>query len=461
MVQDDFRLIGIKPKRRFHRPILWFLLILSICALFCSITIKRKLELQQLSINQVVTEKSIAITDLITKLLYKTQILAAVLAQGNGVIEDFDTLAATIIDNPAIINVLLAPGGIVSHVYPVDGNEAVYGYNLLGEGAGNKEAILAKDLGQLVFGGPFDLVQGGQALVGRLPVWLSSEEGEKKFWGIVSVTLKYPEVLNSTNLEGLSREGLAYELWRISPDTGEKQIIASSGYTYNKNAHYLEKGLHILNAEWWFRIMPVRLWYEYPDTWMMILSSLFISGLVALMVRNNDELKHIKSRLESLVHTDALTGLYNRAGLFDRLEYWFKQNEPFTLLSLDLDRFKQVNTSFSRQTGDFTLIECSRRIQRHIRPGWVLARLNGDEFVLAYAQSQTSPEVEKQFRQDIEKALSQSFYAANGDIFSLNYSMGAASFPADGKTGNALLNHAQTNMHKQKNRKYANDFPNF
>jgi len=123
-------------------------------------------------------------------------VLSALVIQNDGEIENFKQVAAIIIDDPAILNVLIAPSGVVSDVYPLQGNEAVIGLDFFGEGAGNKEAVMAKETGQLVFGGPFDLVQGGQALVGRLPVWIDMPDGNNAFWGLVSVTLKFPQILD-------------------------------------------------------------------------------------------------------------------------------------------------------------------------------------------------------------------------------------------------------------------------
>lgn len=93
----------------------------------------------------------------------RQEILSALVIQSDGEVKDFESVAATIVDDPAIRNVILAPAGIVSHVYPLKGNERVLGLNYFLEGEGNREAVMAKKFGQLVLGGLFNLVQGGQA----------------------------------------------------------------------------------------------------------------------------------------------------------------------------------------------------------------------------------------------------------------------------------------------------------
>ena len=75
-----------------------------------------------MNMERAIAEKSIKISDVISRLLYKTQALSALVIQSNGAVRDFQRVAATIVDDPAIQNILIAPGGVVSEVYPLDGN---------------------------------------------------------------------------------------------------------------------------------------------------------------------------------------------------------------------------------------------------------------------------------------------------------------------------------------------------
>lgn len=95
--------------------------------------------------------------------------------QHNGKVENFEKVASTLVDDPAILNVLVAPGGVVSDVYPRKGNEAVLGLNFFARGAGNQEAVEARDAGQLILGGPFPLVQGGRPWWDACPcTWMTA-----------------------------------------------------------------------------------------------------------------------------------------------------------------------------------------------------------------------------------------------------------------------------------------------
>ncbi|WP_339670234.1 EAL domain-containing protein [Dasania marina] len=96
--------------------------------------------------------------------------------------------------------------------------------------------------------------------------------------------------------------------------------------------------------------------------------------------RQQDELKH------QALH-DALTGLPNRLLLLDRLEQHLgqrkEQRSGLAALFVDLDHFKRINDSFGHEAGDSALIEVAKRLQQAVRPHDTVARLAGDEFVIA------------------------------------------------------------------------------
>ncbi|MDL2293131.1 response regulator [Ruminococcaceae bacterium OttesenSCG-928-D13] len=287
-----------KKSRPVRPAVATFFVVLLLCALLIVWAMGNRLEADRSAMEQLIVEKSVQVTDRISKLLYKTQALAVLAIQPGGGIANFDEAAAALVDDDAILNVLMAPNGVVSAVYPLAGNENVLGLDFFQEGAGNKEARMAKDTGELVIGGPFTTVQGRQALVGRLPVWTEGPNGGEEFWGIVSVTLKYPEVLEAAVLDSLEGQGLAFEMWRINPDDGQRQIIARSSYAYDQDAPYVEKELFILNAIWNFRISPVRAWFQYAETWLLSLVAFVISALAAFIVQSNTRLKRMRTTLE-------------------------------------------------------------------------------------------------------------------------------------------------------------------
>ena len=367
----------------------YFLVSLILCAILISTAINNRVKLERLEIEELILKTSIQIKDELTRLFSKAQALSVLVIQGDGSVADFDQIAPAIIANePAILNILLAPDGIVSQVYPLRGNEAVIGLDFFGEGPGNREAQFARDTGSLVLGGPFNLVQGGQALAGRKPVYINIRTEKNNFWGLVSVTLKFPEVLENAGLDTLASLNLVYELWRINPDTREKQIIAQSPAQAKPNAYFAEGQMHILNADWYLKVYPAHTsWYNFPETYIFIIMGLFISFLVLIIAQNNIELRQMKTIFEEMSYIDPVTNIYNRRYMDDNLQRIIKSlsrsKDILSLLMIDVDLFKNYNDAYGHSKGD-TCLETIAAVLKEslLRADDFVVRYGGEEFTV-------------------------------------------------------------------------------
>jgi diguanylate cyclase (GGDEF)-like protein len=404
-----------------------FLVSIAFCSFLISATVINRTNVTKLRTEQQIFEKTHRISETITKLMYKTQALSAIVLQDNGSMDSFDIIAPTIVDDPSIRNVILAPDGIVAKVYPLYGNESMLGWNYFSDEPGNKEAKAAKDMGQLVLGGPIEVIQGGTAIFGRLPVYIDTPEEKHKFWGLVSVTLKFPQIIEKTEIDLLSTLGHAYELWRINPDTNERQVIASSG-NINPNARYIEKPVQILNAVWYLRVMPILMWYHYPENIALVIAGFCISLIVLFVMQNNYDLKNMQTVFELMAITDPLTGIFNRRHFLEivrvNIEKARRHKEDCYFTMFDIDKFKNVNDTYGHQTGDKVLMDVTARIKADIRPYDLFARYGGEEFII-FTSGITKTEI-----CDMTERLRLSLYSRKyeyGDIsFELSASFGIA-----------------------------------
>jgi diguanylate cyclase (GGDEF)-like protein/PAS domain S-box-containing protein len=156
-------------------------------------------------------------------------------------------------------------------------------------------------------------------------------------------------------------------------------------------------------------------------------------------------------RIEQLSHTDALTGLPNRAELSLAVEraadHVVQQGGHFALMLIDLDRFRSINDSLGTTTGDRVLLDVTRRIRACLRHGDLAARVGGDQFVLLVHRADTAA-AEIAARRVLETVAQPS--AIDGTNFTLTCSIGIAVHPQHGATLDEMLGNAEEAMRRVK-----------
>ena len=150
---------------------------------------------------------------------------------------------------------------------------------------------------------------------------------------------------------------------------------------------------------------------------------------IIAVIEDVTERKKAEQRIAFLAHHDALTGLANRAALIQKIEEAAARQrrlqEPFTVLLLDLDRFKQVNDTLGHPAGDALLIEVATRLKSLLRETDVLARLGGDEFAVIQSGESDQREAAKLLAERIIEMLRLPFEIDGGNI-SIGTSIGIA-----------------------------------
>lgn len=151
---------------------------------------------------------------------------------------------------------------------------------------------------------------------------------------------------------------------------------------------------------------------------------------------------------------DELTGLANRNALREWLEKSLvsakRYDEQVAILYIDLDRFKQVNDSLGHETGDLLLKDVVRRLSSIVRESDILARMGGDEFVLAAGRIEEKEDAKKLARRILQ--ISSQAYHINGHELYVDASIGISFFPSDATEPEALVRYADTAMYYAKNK---------
>jgi len=174
----------------------------------------------------------------------------------------------------------------------------------------------------------------------------------------------------------------------------------------------------------------------------------FVSTQIAAAV----ERKQMMARLEHLALYDQLTRLPNRTLFYDRIHSAMaraKRNQGiFSLLYLDMDKFKAVNDNYGHNIGDLLLEQASRRLEHCVRECDTIARFGGDEFVILL-ENIDHPKKSAVVAEKIYFSLSQPFILAEHCVTILP-SIGIAHFPQHGDNEKDLLRHADAEMYRHK-----------
>lgn len=160
---------------------------------------------------------------LLTHSLSATSTLAY-LVENYGEPDDFNAFGRKIIEQHNSIDAVeLTRGGVITHVYPLEGNEVVIGYDVLADPATRSEALKALDRRELYFAGPVPLKQGGEGAVGRLPIFRNDS-----FWGFAVVVIRLNTLLDAAGIKNEATSDFSYQLAKRDPVSGKKKFLLDS-----------------------------------------------------------------------------------------------------------------------------------------------------------------------------------------------------------------------------------------
>ena len=216
----------------------------------------------------------------------------------------FSELAEKIPNEDGVIKAFeLAPEGIVTDIYPKEGNEGAFGLDMLQEHERKKDAILARDSGKYTLGGPYQLKQGGTGALLFNPVYQDNNSEQGEFWGFVILVIDWDRFIGEINLDYLSDADFCYRIWTYDRGSSDKIILAESQDNMSDNILTVECA--VPNNTWYFDIIPSEGWSPRSYWIMCIVISYVFSLLIATVFYLISSKKHRERQYEAELEKSA------------------------------------------------------------------------------------------------------------------------------------------------------------
>jgi diguanylate cyclase (GGDEF)-like protein len=375
----------------------------------------------------------------------------------------------------------------ITLVEPLARNRAVLGLDVLVLPATASTAGRAIESGRASVSGPLHLVQetGRQkGVVLYQPVY--ARDDARRLEGIVSAAFRVGDLLAATLGEEAGPAGL-----RADPATGllnfclldlrhlqaGQELAGAAGCAAATHPGTTQAArlthssrLDFGDQRWLLVVEPgpgflsqLRDWTAWAVTATSLAAVGLLGGFLLVITGHNrrtqrlvelrtHELAQSNASLVQLAHHDPLTGLYNRAEwtrlALQALEDARRHGDALAVVFIDIDRFKHVNDSLGHSQGDLLLCTLAARMRDCLRGRDLLARVGGDEFVVLLPRLRD--------RDGARRAADKLMYELArpvrlvGHDVTVTASLGAACFPGDGETVEALVQHADIAMYAAK-----------
>ena len=180
---------------------------------------------------------------------------------------------------------------------------------------------------------------------------------------------------------------------------------------------------------------------------LMLSMIISVLGCLVIMQRRVRRIEGERIQAQRQALRDHLTGLPNRRALEAELDRLAQGHRSFSMLALDLDRFKPVNDLFGHHAGDLALIEVAKRLAAQLREGEFLARIGGDEFV-AIIERGADRAILTAFARDCITAVSRPLHVVGHNV-SVGISLGIVEEGLD-HPASALLKQADRALYEAK-----------
>ncbi len=291
----------------------------------------------------------------------------AFLVENYGVPENFSHVAKNILESNQYVDAIeLTRKGVITHVYPAEGNAGVIGYDVLGDSLRRNEALKAIEKHQMFFAGPFQLKQGGTAVVGRLPIF---KDGA--FAGFSVAIIKLSTLLAAAGIDHSSKD-FDYQLSKVNPYTGVEEYFLDR--TIPDGVAYVT--VDVPDGEWKLYVVPKDqldlIWRVIPFTFLGFMLAAGAGMFAWYYTDQPEKLKDVISQVkrEMADHQEVanrsmhrLTRLYHfTSRINDMVVHATSAEDLFTKacdISVEIGEFKLAWIGMIDRNDDQIIVRCS------------------------------------------------------------------------------------------------------
>ena len=372
-----------------------------------------------------------------------TDTLEQILISDDGTIKHFNTIAKNLMSD-SIESVQLAPHGVVTDIYPAEGNEAGK-IDLLHDKDRVEISCYARDNHTVITQGPFELKQGDYGIAVRNPVYLNDENGQEYFWGFTIVILRVPEIF-SDSISALSNFGYEYKLSKTdTPWSDTYEVVCQSDGNLTNPVSY---DFTIGEENWRFEVMPVSGWRNAKLIAVIIGLYTSIVFVLSVLIWVWLTAKEHKNKFQKLAHMDSLTNIYNRYGFDELAEEMITKNPnaPYVVALFDIDNFKFINDIYGHVYGDRALKNLADSMKSFFPSDTLLGRNGGDEFCILLPNC-TYDDVKEQLQQF---TMLPKIFSCKGNDYPFYISLGYAEYPIAASNRAQLMRCADAALYEVK-----------
>lgn len=349
-----------------------------------------------------------------------------------------------------IKNLGVSPNDVISFIYPLKGNERAMGLDFREHAEQWQEIERARQSQSVTISGPLILEQGGQAIIGRMPLFFDPPENTD-YWGHCSVVIDIVALFADSGVNDIPNNvQLAIRGLNASGPNGAVFLGDASVF----DNPLVSETINLVNGSWFMAMkltenrQPRSLKSFLSDNIVRI-TGYGIALLFMLSFMFIFKAYRIAHRVSLL---DVLTKLPNRRYamlVLEQLSQARSNGGNFTVINIDLNRFKQINDTYGHSVGDAFLIEVALRLKQTLRASDTVARLGGDEFLLILPRLSSEMEI-NHIREKLESQVCREPFHYNEVQLEISLSLGVATYPNDASTISELLHRADQAMYLDK-----------